>query len=201
MAKDKITITTPKGIAQYPKLNKADTKFDPEGAYKVTLALDADEAKPLLTKLNKIWEDHTGKKPKVSDNPMYKFEEDEDSGERTGRVLVKCKSKNKTLRNGDFWDRKPLIFDAKGNRLTEPPAIGGGSVLKLFLEIYAWQTPDGKKGVSLQPVKVQLIELVEYTGNDDSNPFDEEEGFTADTFNEDSFEGGAGNLDEDEDDF
>ena len=39
MATTDNTITTPKGIAQYPWLSKPDTKFSEEGEYKVNVIL------------------------------------------------------------------------------------------------------------------------------------------------------------------
>lgn len=45
MAEKKIEATTPKGIANYPKLNEPDTKFEPRGSYNTKLIFeDASDA-------------------------------------------------------------------------------------------------------------------------------------------------------------
>ena len=181
---------SPKGIAVYPRLNQPDTKFDELGAYKADIAVPSEEAKPLIAKLQAIHKAHTGKAAPVAANPMFMNEVDKETGEDTGRVIFKLRVKNRMTKRGDVWDRQPKVFDAKGNMLSDIPNIGGGSVLKVFFEIYEWKTPDGKPGVSLQPIKVQLLELQEFSGGDTDNPFDEEEGFTAETLSEDGDDGG-----------
>ena len=47
----RVRYVTPKGIAVFPWLGKADTKFKPEGQYKITLRLSEEAAKPLIDKL------------------------------------------------------------------------------------------------------------------------------------------------------
>ena len=44
--------TTPAGIAQYPWLNKPDTKFNPDGEFKVNLEVDSESAQSLVTFLD-----------------------------------------------------------------------------------------------------------------------------------------------------
>lgn len=174
MAKAK-TMMSPKGVAVYPRLKTPDTKYNELGEYKVGLAIAEDEAKDLISKLQEIHKAWTGKAAPKSKNPMFKKETDEE-GEETGRYIFNFKVKNRMTKKGDLWERQPLVFDAKGKRIVDIPNIGGGSVLKVYFEIYEWQNTDGK-GVSLQPMKIQLIDLKEYVGSDDS-PFEEEDGFT-----------------------
>lgn len=190
MAKTSQTMMSPKGIAVYPRLNQPDTKFDELGAYKADIAVPSEEAKPLIAKLQAIHKAHTGKAASVASNPMFMNEVDKETGEETGRVIFKFRVKNRLTKRGDLWDRQPKVFDAKGNMLSTVPNIGGGSTLKVFFEIYEWKTPDGKPGVSLQPIKVQLLDLQEFSGGDTDNPFDEEEGFTAETLEETAEDGG-----------
>jgi hypothetical protein len=53
-----IRLTTPKGYAQYPYLKDPDTKFNPDGDYKVNLAMDDNEATgKLIAKLQETLED------------------------------------------------------------------------------------------------------------------------------------------------
>lgn len=195
MAKAK-TMMSPKGVAVYPRLKEPDTKYAELGEYKVGLAVPEAEAKDLIAALQDIHKSWTGKAAPKSKNPMFKKEIDEE-GEETGRFIFNFKAKNRMTKKGDLWDRQPLVFDAKGKRIEDIPNIGGGSVLKVFFEIYEWQNNDGK-GVSLQPTKIQLIELQEYSGSTDS-PFEEEDGFTIEDDEEDNpF---TSDEDDDNDDF
>lgn len=183
MAKQKkIEILSPKGVAVFPRLKTPDTKFDELGSYNVTLAVEKDKAQPLIKQLQEIHKENFGKAAPVSGNSMFQPEVDKETGEETGRILFKFRAANKEIkkgkRAGEIWDRQPTLRDAKGHRIEEYPDIGGGSVLKVYFEVYVRGPETPKPGISLQPLQVQLIELVEYKGGQDENPFEEEEGFT-----------------------
>lgn len=172
---DKITMTTPRGIAVYPRLDRPDTKFDENGTYKADLRVPADRADALIKKLSKIYRDHTGKvHPKHPErdnkNAFYYIETDED-GEETGNVVFKLRVKNKITRKGELWDRRPAQFDARGKPIRNPKRVGGGSELIVSFEVYLWQTPTGGKGMSLQPEAVQIISLEEYDGTKSADSY------------------------------
>ena len=99
-------LSTPVGIAVYPRLKTPDTKFDELGAYKADISIPAAEAAPLVEQLMDIWKSHVGKAAKKSDNPMFSLETD-DSGEETGNVIFKMRAKNKMNKKGELWDRRP----------------------------------------------------------------------------------------------
>jgi len=185
---------SPKGIAVYPRLNMPDTKFDELGAYKADIAVPFEEAIPLMDKLQAIWKAHTGKPANAISNTMWAKETDKETGEETGRVVFKMRVKNRLTKKGQVWDRQPKVFDAAGNRVMDIPNIGGGSTLKVFFEVYEWNA-GGKMGVSLQPMKVQLLDLQEFVGGDDASPFDAEEGFTVSETDEVTFDGGGDSED------
>lgn len=181
-SKKKIEILSPKGVAVYPRLKTPDTKFDELGSYNTNLAVDKDTAQPLIKRLQEIHKEAFGKAAPVSGNSMFQPEVDKETGEETGRVVFKFRAANKEIkkgkRAGEIWDRQPTLRDAKGNRILEYPNIGGGSVIKVFFEVYVRGPETPKPGISLQPLQIQLIELVEYKGGQEENPFEEEEGFT-----------------------
>jgi len=182
----KNTITTPKGTAVFPALLRPDTKFDELGQYKADLRVPLEEAKPLMEKLSATFKDHTGKAPSKNDNPMWKVEED-DEGNETGNVIFKLRVKNKMRKDGQLWDRRPRMFDAANNIITGVNPWGG-SVLRVSAEVYAW-TAGAKKGVSLQPLAVQVIDLVTGDGSSGASfGFGEEEGFTSDSNVEETFD-------------
>lgn len=175
----KQTITSPIGVAVYPRLTKPDTKFVEEGIYKADIRVPSKEAEPFMKMLTEAYKAHTGKAPNKMDNPLWVVEQD-DEGNATGTVLFKMRVKNRTTKRGDLWDRKPKLFDAQLNPLNgvEP---WGGTEMRVSCEVYAW-TAGAKKGVSLQPQAVQIIKLVEGSGGDASGfGFDATEGFVGES--------------------
>lgn len=173
---------SPKGTASYPYLTKPDTKFNPDGEYKVSLIVAGDNASKAITFLTeqheaavaKAKKENAGKRVKEGDLP---FIENDD-----GTVTFKFKLKAKvTPKNGDSFAQKPALFDAKGKPLTGEPNVGGGSVIKVSYEVVPYYTAIAGAGVSLRLKAVQIIELKEFSGGGtaESYGFCEEEGFEA----------------------
>ena len=171
---------SPKGTASYPYLTKPDTKFNPEGEYKVSLIVAGDDASKAIDFLTeqhkaavaKAKKENAGKRVKEGELPF--IENDDDT------VTFKFKLKAKvTPKKGGPFEQKPALFDAKGKPLTGDPKIGGGSVIKVSYEVVPYYTAIAGAGVSLRLKAVQIIELKEYSGsgNAESYGFGEEEGF------------------------
>lgn len=191
-------VTSPEGIAQFPWLHKADTKFNPDGDYKVTLALPAKakSTKEFIDKLDEAYgaaverakgevAEKKGKaaagKIKLADKP-YRLEEDKDTGKPTGNMLVnfKLKAKVTSKKDNETYEQRPRIFDAKGKEIVVTPRIGGGSKIKVSALLVPFYTAQVGAGITLRLRAVQLIELVEFGGgNADSYGFGEEEGYEA----------------------
>lgn len=180
-------ISLPLGRAIYPALKRPDTKFNELGIYKANVSVPLKEAAGVMEILSNIYKQHTGKAPAKADNTMWKLEVDEETGEETGNVIFKCTVKN-VMRNGSLWDRRPKQFDAKMNPIDVDPR--GGSEMYVSASVYAWSA-GGKKGVSIQPLAVQIINLVEGTGaNAESFGFQQRDGFEAADVSDNSFDGG-----------
>lgn len=176
-----IKLTTPRGIATFPALARPDTKFDELGQYKADLSVPSMEAKPLMAQLTEIFKRHTGKAPVQAENTMWKLETDSDTGEATGNVIFKIRVKNRMRRDGQMWDRKPKLFDASLKSISVNP--WGGTEMVVSMSVYCWDAA-GKKGVSLQPIAVQIINLVEGgSAAGDSFGFEATDGFDGSTVN------------------
>ncbi len=174
MADERISIGP--GIAVYPRLKTPDTKFDENGIYKADLAVDLKQAEPLIEKLRATYKAHTGKALPKDGGSLYDVETDE-AGEETGRVVFKIRVKNRITKKGDLWDRRPKQFGADLKPIDENP--WGGTKMVVSAEIYLWTAGD-KKGVSLQPVGVQILKLVTGSGEDaEDMGFKAQEGYTA----------------------
>lgn len=175
-------IALPLGRAIYPALKRPDTKFNELGIYKANVIVPLKEATSVMDQLTNIFKQHTGKAPAKGENTMWKMEVDEDTGEETGNVIFKCTVKNVVRKNGELWDRRPKQFDAKMNPIDVDPR--SGTELYVSASVYAWSA-GGKKGVSLQPLAIQIINLVEGGGaSGDAFGFQEREGFEATTDND-----------------
>jgi hypothetical protein len=175
--------TTPAGIFQYPYLNKPDTKFNPDGEYKLKLEVPGENAQALITFLDEQHEAAIAKAKK--DNPGKKIKEGSvpyDVNEDTAKVSVAFKLKAKvTPKNGDPFEQKPAIFDAKGKPLGAEVKIGGGTKGKLAYEIVPYYTAIAGAGISLRLKAVQVIDLKEFGGgaSADAYGFGEEDGYEA----------------------
>ena len=169
---DNIRLTTPKGYAQYPYLLEPDTKFNPEGDYKVNLAMEDDETtKKLIDKLTSILEEFyaedgevakaIAKGRKVTLADIYDVDEE-------GRIILKFKQRAKiTSKIGKKIDVKIPQFDSHGKPLADGAGvnIGRDSVIKVNFSVVPYYMPTTKTcGLTLRPVAVQIIKLNEFTG-------------------------------------
>ena len=182
---DKIKLTTPACRLQYPKLIEPETKFNPEGAYKLTAVIDAAEATPLADALDDLLSKHkqslkaqdpSKKDWKLADLP-YGFEEVD------GKpcFLVKPKMKAKGIdRDGRAWTSAPVLFDAKGRPVKDRDSLKGmwsGTIAKVNFEACPFYQPAIGAGITLRLKAVQIIDLVEGGGSAESFGFGEEDGW------------------------
>jgi len=153
-------ITSPKGIAMYPWLTRPDTKWSPDGVYKISLSVPSDdkEVQEFCDKVREKFTDEFGNK-KIA-KAIFPFKEDEE-----GNTIITFKSKN-----------LPRLFNSKGQPIknTDDLKIGGGSIVKVNASINPYDKGINT-GVALYLNAVQIIELVEF-GNK-SLFGDEGEGF------------------------
>jgi hypothetical protein len=174
---------TPTGVAQYPHLTKPDTKFNPDGEYKVSLELDAHAAEEIVSFLDEQFEQAVASAKK--ENPGKKIKEGDvpySVNEENGKVTVRFKLKAKvTPKKGEPWDQKVAIFDAKGQPITGEIKIGGGTKMKVSYELVPYYTAIAGAGISLRVRAVQIIELVEYGSGAQAGSFGfgEEDGYEA----------------------
>lgn len=171
----KKTITTPAGIAQYPHLNRPDTKFDDVGAYSVNLELSADEAKPFLETIEALMAEFVAEKKRELKKDKIKLHNapwEENDGMIQLKLKVKAMGKGK---DGEMYSRAPKLFNASGEIITDN--IGGGSKLKVAVLPYLWYTASLGAGITLQPKAVQVLELVTWGdgGSASAYGFDVEE--------------------------
>ena len=171
---------TPTGTANYPWVTKPDTKFNADGEYSIALTFRDDDAavstllnEALEKSVEKAKEENKGKKIKSADSPVVENED--------GTITLKFKLKAKvTPKNGEPFEQRPALFDAKNKPLSKDIKIGGGSKVKVAYEIIPFYTALVGAGLSLRLMAVQVIELVEYSGGDGNTyGFGQEDGYEA----------------------
>lgn len=200
---------TPAGVALYPYLIEPDTKFNPDGEYRLKLRVPADQSTALIEKLEGIRDEYRKTlEPKVQ--KTFKTEEVfekelDDNGDETGNVIFKFKLKAKvTPKQGKPFTQRPSLFDSVKNDITgKLDALWSGSVLKISGEVAAYSNPTNKSiGLSLRPRGVQILKLVKGGQRDaDSYGFGEEEGFSADLAGSAPPVGGDDSVAGDDDEF
>ncbi len=196
---------SPKGVAVFPWLTKADTKWKPEGEFKTGLRLDSEAAEAFkadieertqaaleATKAELMEAAKTDPKKKAAIartikelQLSYPFKPSyDDDGEETGELEFSFKTKA-TIKSktGGVINKKLPLFDAKKQPIAAGVAIFGGSVIKVAFEYMPYYNPATKTvGVSLRMNAVQVIELNSGTGGGNAGAFgfDEEEGYEFD---------------------
>lgn len=165
--------TTPAGRAVWPHLHAPDDAFG-KSEYKTSLNLPAEEALPLVKKINEVWKEAIEivkrEKGKAKKSPYAPYEEQED-----GSYTFNFKSQN-----------EPVFFDAAGGKVPGGTRIGGGSILRVAGNAKGYDAPFGV-GVTLYLNAVQILDLVTFGNDDTAEGFGfstDGEGFIASAANE-----------------
>jgi hypothetical protein len=229
MTQQKVEITTARGVAVYPQLNTPSTKFDSAGVFECRLRFDADD--PFIDQFRAKAQEVIDAKydevvKQLKDDgkaavaakvtklePPVTVEEDPETGDETGFVTIKGKKTASGIskKTNKPWKSKPDIFDARGVQIggndrkfdkIKLPNIGGGSVLKMNIELFGYYTAKDKEvGCSIRLNGVQIIKLVAF-GSRDASGYGfaaEEDGDAIDLDEmEDDISGDAGADDEDD---
>lgn len=164
-------VVTPRGTFLWPHLIEPDTRYDkPHGKYKMTFAVDADDASDFIEELSAlrdefVEEEKPNLKPaarkKAALRDFYEEEFDEE-GNETGRLLFKFKLDPVVEGKTKTWTQSPVLFDAGNNPITEDIQPWTGTEGKVSLEVVAYFGQDNKEfGLSLRMKFVQILKLKE----------------------------------------
>lgn len=183
-------ITTPKGsVFGFVNILKPDTKFNPEGDYKIKLSIPKT-AKGLEAQLEAIESardaakaefqkdpKNKGKRLKEADLPFY---EDDN-----GNIIISFKSKATWVdrKTNETKQRVIPIFGGAGRlKPNEIPQFGQGSEVKVAYTINGFCNAALGAGASLRIDSLKLIKPVAFTGGA-QNHFadDEDEGYVPDS--------------------
>lgn len=183
---EKVRITTPTCKLQYPKLIEPETKFNPEGVFKVVGVIDAAEADAISTQLDELLARH--KESLKAQAPTQKFKladlpfafEDIDG---KPSFVVKTKQKASGVdRDGRRWTAAPALFDAKGHPIKDRDSLKNmwsGTVGRISFDAQPFYQAAIGAGITLRLRAVQIISLVEGGGSAESFGFSETDGYNA----------------------
>lgn len=183
---DKLKITTPICRFQYPKLVEPETRFNPEGVYKVTALINSQDAAAVSDELDGLLARHKeylkqqapAQKFKLADLPWSFGEVD-----GTPYLIVKTKAKASGVdRDGRRWTSAPALFDSKGKPVGDRESLRNmwsGTTGRISFEAQPFYQAAIGAGITLRLKAVQVINLLEGSANAESYGFDEADGWTA----------------------
>lgn len=203
---------TPRGEAfGYVCVTKPDTKFKPQGEFKIRVAFDPEAGAPMYESLaaraEAKWK---AAKAEFAKDPAKKkqlkgkelaeggcggyFDDDEGKYIFTFKSNASYVSKKKGT-EGETINRTVPIFDAKGKRIApeDIPLFGAGSIVRIGYTVSEYAMAAVGAGVSLRLESIQLLKPVAVTGGGDGGWGDESDG------EEQSEEQGSMPPDEEED--
>tara|TARA_B100001939_G_scaffold343029_2_gene355101 strand:+ start:5837 stop:6526 length:690 start_codon:yes stop_codon:yes gene_type:complete len=176
---------SPLGTAVFPKLVKYD-EFKGTKAWKVKLAVPAEEAEEFIGEIKLLLEDFY--KQKYEEASLRKrreydknwsikdlwVEEEDSEGNPTGNILLSFSKK--AFDSKGMPQAAPLLFDSN-NKPIAVDDIWGGSKLRIAGFIYFYENSSLKEfGPSL---KIQAVQVVDLKGPGRSGPSAEAYGFEA----------------------
>lgn len=184
------TLSTPVGLAYYPRIDTPDTKFNSDGVYSCKLHVSEDDYNAFNTKVkdivNKAYQDECQKRgvSKLKLAPTNPVRETDD-----GKFEIYAKQVAKKDTRKGLIEFSITVFDSKGNKIEEVPKVGSDSKLKMGVEVFPYYTDLNGFGYALRLRAVQILELVEYSSSGSASTFGftaEEEGYTSngESFNE-----------------
>jgi hypothetical protein len=189
---------SPFGIAVHPWINKADTKFNADGVFKLGLALGGEEAVSLKQRIDeeaeaaieRYWETKDGSKVLPKDRKHWKAYvpytvEEDDAGNPTGFIEFKFKQNQKLkLKDGSTKVLTISIVDSSGDKKVRKPVYGGTELRVRYTMRDVVIKTDKKIGVQLAFNQVQVRKLAEQTQG--GGGFDAVDGYVED---DEAFEG------------
>lgn len=179
-----ISVVTPKGKALWCKYAEPDRKFVPEGKLETQLVLDPNDpaTQAFVNRLESLQDtafeetlETLGTKGKgVTKRDLYTEDEE-------GNLVFKFTLKNVDGRKAAGKQHEIQVVDSMKRPVTDKPLVGNGSVVRIASFVYPYYMAMNKQiGLSMMWNKMQILDLVEYTGGGGGgSDFDVEDGFSA----------------------
>lgn len=171
-------LTTPKGVAAYPKVCGTPGKKYNDWGVKLTVA--GPEGVALAKEINAAAKAHLVEAQKNSKKKLslakMPYEKDENGNYVFNFRAVASGVGKKT---GKAWSFTPVLYQANGTPWPqgETPRVGGGTVMRVMYEMEPWFEPnkDSQTGIKLKFAGCKIIKLVEWSQVSDEMKEDESE--------------------------
>lgn len=159
---------TPTGICRHTWINKPDTKYKEDGEYKTELCFEGKEAAALKAEIdaaaNAAFELETEQVPAKDKKKWSVYvpyeEEEDDKGNKTGRLWVTFRQNAVILVEGERKEIKIAVYDA--NDKPTHAQVFSGSTLRVMYKPRSIKVVSSKQaGVRLDFLKVQAIKLAD----------------------------------------
>lgn len=178
MAAKRKRFVTPVGKIIFPWIiEPRDYQGNGKFAYSCSLDLEGEDAAQLAALVDAEIEEararfNTNKVFSTPYGPATDRQKEEIPGVTRFKFKVGASAETK---NGQQWDRKPTLVDCDRNPIVaktfDDLPLGAGSLVRIAFTPYPWKNPGGV-GVTLQPVAVQVLELVRFV-DDSASAFDD----------------------------
>lgn len=172
---------TPLGPFEHPWINTPDTKYNKDGVFQLTVVLqEADLDTVNLIHLideqaEAAFKEQTKGLSKVELKKWtiykpYDYEEDPETGDKTGRVKLHFKRNHIiTLKGGEKKELSITVYDSTGNKAgaDEVPAIYGGTIGQVLFSFRQIKVAGAHlAGSKLDFAAVKVFKLAEGRGSD-----------------------------------
>lgn len=187
-----MNVVTPKGKALWCKYAEPDRKFDAEGRLETQLVLDpndpatsafVDRLEALRDKAYEEAKETLGAKGnQLKTRDIYNIDDN-------GQYVFKFSLKGVDSRRAAGKQADIQVVDSMKRPVTDKTLVGNGSVIRVASFVYPYYMAMSKEiGLSMMWTKMQIIDLVEYSGaSGGGSDFDEEDGFGASQAEQDDF--------------
>jgi hypothetical protein len=159
------SLTTPKGKAVWPWINKADFKFNEAGVYSCRLHVDQDEFNTFKRKIDEQIDREFDEACKVAGKKITRAASQplRQSDDGDWEIFAK-QNASRVTKDGKKLDFVIPVFDSKGQKIKNSPDIGSGSILRMSVEPYSWHVPSMGFGYTLRLKGVQNGVILEAKG-------------------------------------
>ena len=181
-------VTSPKGKAMWCKVTEPERTYNDKGVLSTNLVCDPEDptVKAFIEKLEELRDIALAETKETlgAKGAQYKprsvfTEEFDKEGEATGNIVFKFVLKDIDSRKEAGHQATITVVDTKKQKVSPVPLVGNGSVVRCVAFANPYTMANTKEvGISLIWSKMQLIELVKYSGGS-ADDFDEEDGFEA----------------------
>ena len=163
--KESNLLVSPKGLALYPFITITDTKYHPDGIYRVDLLLDPENNENDKEFLGMLKSKMPKKRDRFELHAPFRTHIDLETDQPTGKWVVHFASKY-----------QPRQFDSKGTKIeNDDKVMANNSIIKVSFIPNIYKGIAGKDGLNLYLQAIQIFEFKEWHGaNADYYGFEEE---------------------------